>query len=229
MPDDPLSSQMSRERPERIIETRWRIELQELLSEVDGSLHRLMQRFLESGTQAKVQIASMIDESLAAGAAERSALEREIAEILSQMDRPREAPAESTPRGPADIQGVLGQVRAATAAELAPIRSTVDQLHSIETTVAALLASDGTAPEVRCLVHFRGVSSYQQAVSLTHSIEDGVRIRALAIVSYQPGRLVLELRGEQAEAMARQVLSTSAVPLLRLRNDEGDLEFQVIG
>jgi hypothetical protein len=114
-----------------------------------------------------------------------------------------------------------------TEADLAPIRKTVDHLHTIESTVGEMLVrSEPLGGTLHMRVTLLGLSSYQQAISLAHAIKDDISIRDVSIQSYQPGRLLLLVTGTDESSIARRILAASVVPMTRLPDLADSIVFQ---
>jgi hypothetical protein len=204
----------------------WEADLLELLVEIDSRVHRVMARFLGAGDRAKTDIGAMIDDAILTRAAAEDDLAGELAEVRAQI----EAARASTPRRPASqaialVEGVWTQ----TQSELAPVRKTVDDLHTIESTVGEILAR---TQSYRGMLHVRvmllGLKSYQQAVSLAQRIKDDHYIRDVTIQSYQPGRLLIHVTGSDEAGVARRILTASETPITRLPDHADSLVFQSV-
>ena len=96
-------------------------------------------------------------------------------------------------RPAAEAIALVEDVRLQSEASLSPIRKTVEQLHSIESSVSGILSAPIDRPAGTLHVHVTvlGLESYQQAISLAHTVKDDHQVRDVNIQSYQPGRLLL--------------------------------------
>jgi hypothetical protein len=211
--------------PSSAEQSRWEVDLLELLAEIDSQVHRVMTRFIAAGDRAKSDIVAMIDEALIERTQVGDDLARELAEARAQIGAARAAPAGGQA---AEAMALVDGVWSRTEAELAPIRKTVDQLHSIESTVGEILRNEQPGLTLRTRVTVLGLKSYQQAITLAHGIKDDRSIHDVSIQSYQPGRLLLLVTGTDETSIARRILIASGVPITRLPDQSESIVFQTI-